>query len=419
METSIQSIKQRFGIIGNHELLNRSIEKASRVAPTDISVLITGESGVGKESYPKIIHQLSHRKHNKYIAVNCGAIPEGTIDSELFGHEKGAFTGASSSRKGYFEVADGGTIFLDEVGELPLTTQVRLLRVLENGEFIKVGSSEVKKTNVRIVAATNLDMKNAINKNKFREDLFYRLSTVEIKVPPLRSRKEDIHLLFRKFASDFGKKYKMPTVRLDDKSIKLLNNYSWRGNVRQLRNVAEQLSVLEEKREISFDLFSLYLPELNSSLPAIIENKENSNDFSNEREILYKILFDMKKDLNDLKKITDNLKKENQNTNIQRESLENLEDLYEIKNKNDGNLNKIIDLDKENIEISKSEKSDDKYHFAEEIKEEETLSIHDKELELIIKALERNNGKRKAAADELGISERTLYRKIKQHDIEL
>ncbi len=419
METSIQSIKQRFGIIGNHELLNRSIEKAYRVAPTDISVLITGESGVGKESYPKIIHQLSHRKHNKYIAVNCGAIPEGTIDSELFGHEKGAFTGASSSRKGYFEVADGGTIFLDEVGELPLTTQVRLLRVLENGEFIKVGSSEVKKTNVRIVAATNLDMKNAINKNKFREDLFYRLSTVEIKVPPLRSRKEDIHLLFRKFASDFGKKYKMPTVRLDDKSIKLLNNYSWRGNVRQLRNVAEQLSVLEEKREISFDLFSLYLPELNSSLPAIIENKENSSDFSNEREILYKILFDMKKDLNDLKKITDNLKKENQNTNIQRESLENLEDLYDIKNKNDGNLNKIIDLDKENIEISKSEKSDDKYHFAEEIKEEETLSIHDKELELIIKALERNNGKRKAAADELGISERTLYRKIKQHDIEL
>ena len=419
METSIQSIKQRFGIIGNHELLNRSIEKAYRVAPTDISVLITGESGVGKESYPKIIHQLSHRKHNKYIAVNCGAIPEGAIDSELFGHEKGAFTGASSSRKGYFEVADGGTIFLDEVGELPLTTQVRLLRVLENGEFIKVGSSEVKKTNVRIVAATNLDMKNAINKNKFREDLFYRLSTVEIKVPPLRSRKEDIHLLFRKFASDFGKKYKMPTVRLDDKSIKLLNNYSWRGNVRQLRNVAEQLSVLEEKREISFDLFSLYLPEINSSLPAIIENKENSSDFSNEREILYKILFDMKKDLNDLKKITDNLKKENQNTNIQRESLENLEDLYDIKNKNDGNLNKIIDLDKENIEISKSEKSDDKYHFAEEIKEEETLSIHDKELELIIKALERNNGKRKAAADELGISERTLYRKIKQHDIEL
>tara|TARA_B100000963_G_C22553106_1_gene637713 strand:- start:86 stop:1345 length:1260 start_codon:yes stop_codon:yes gene_type:complete len=419
MTTSIQSIKQRFGIIGNHELLNRAIEKASRVAPTDISVLVTGESGVGKESFPKIIHQLSHRKHNKYIAVNCGAIPEGTIDSELFGHEKGAFTGASSSRKGYFEVADGGTIFLDEVGELPLTTQVRLLRVLENGEFIKVGSSEVKKTNVRIVAATNLDMENAIIKNKFREDLFYRLSTVEIKVPPLRSRMGDIHLLFRKFASDFGKKYNMPTVKLDDKSIKLLNNYSWRGNVRQLRNIAEQLSVLEEKREISIDLFSSYLPDLNSSLPAVINNKEKSNEFSNEREILYKILFDMKKDLNDLKQITDNLKKENKNTNTIRKDIENLEELYEINSKKEVVKNKIIDLDKKEINTVDQEKIDDKYHFAEEIKEEETLSIHDKELELIIKALERNHGKRKPAADELGISERTLYRKIKQHDIEL
>jgi len=419
MSTSIQSIKQRFGIIGNHELLNRAIEKASRVAPTDISVLVTGESGVGKESFPKIIHQLSHRKHNKYIAVNCGAIPEGTIDSELFGHEKGAFTGASSSRKGYFEVADGGTIFLDEVGELPLTTQVRLLRVLENGEFIKVGSSEVKKTNVRIVAATNLDMENAIIKNKFREDLFYRLSTVEIKVPPLRSRMGDIHLLFRKFASDFGKKYNMPTVKLDDKSIKLLNNYSWRGNVRQLRNIAEQLSVLEEKREISIDLFSSYLPDLNSSLPAVINNKEKSNEFSNEREILYKILFDMKKDLNDLKQITDNLKKENKNTDTIRKDIENLEELYEINSKKEVVKNKIIDLDKKEINTGDQEKIDDKYHFAEEIKEEETLSIHDKELELIIKALERNHGKRKPAADELGISERTLYRKIKQHDIEL
>ena len=419
MTTSIQSIKQRFGIIGNHELLNRAIEKASRVAPTDISVLVTGESGVGKESFPKIIHQLSHRKHNKYIAVNCGAIPEGTIDSELFGHEKGAFTGASSSRKGYFEVADGGTIFLDEVGELPLTTQVRLLRVLENGEFIKVGSSDVKKTNVRIVAATNLDMENAIIKSKFREDLFYRLSTVEIKVPPLRSRMGDIHLLFRKFASDFGKKYNMPTVKLDDKSIKLLNNYSWRGNVRQLRNIAEQLSVLEEKREISIDLFSSYLPDLNSSLPAVINNKEKSNEFSNEREILYKILFDMKKDLNDLKQITDNLKKENKNTNTIRKDIENLEELYEINSKKDVVKNKIIDLDKKEINTGNQEKIDDKYHFAEEIKEEETLSIHDKELELIIKALERNHGKRKPAADELGISERTLYRKIKQHDIEL
>ena len=307
MELTTQTIKQRFTIIGNDHLLNRAIEKAVRVSPTDISVLVTGESGVGKESFPKIIHQLSHRKHNKYIAVNCGAIPEGTIDSELFGHEKGAFTGANSSRKGYFEVADGGTIFLDEVGELPLTTQVRLLRVLENGEFIKVGSSEVHKTNVRIVAATNLNMDSAIQKGKFREDLFYRLSTVEIKVPSLRDRKEDIHLLFRKFASDFAKKYNMPTIRLDENAQKLLTMYSWNGNVRQLRNVAEQLSVLEEKRNVSVSLLQSYLPELSSNLPAVINKNKDSSDFSNEREILYKILFDMKKDLNDLKKITKHL----------------------------------------------------------------------------------------------------------------
>ena len=308
MESSTINIKQRFGIIGNNPILNRSIEKAMRVSPTDISVLVTGESGVGKESYPKIIHQLSHRKHNKYIAVNCGAIPEGTIDSELFGHEKGAFTGAANSRKGYFEVADGGTIFLDEVGELPLTTQVRLLRVLENGEFIKVGSSDVQKTNVRIVAATNLNMEEAIQKGKFREDLYYRLSTVEIKIPPLRNRKEDIHLLFRKFASDFAKKYNMPTIRLDDSAQKLLNLYRWNGNIRQLRNVAEQLSVLEEKRDISISLLQTYLPDFNSTLPAVINKNSSSSDFSNEREILYKILFDMKKDLNDLKKITNHLK---------------------------------------------------------------------------------------------------------------
>ena len=298
MDITTQSIKQRFGIIGNHFLLNRSIEKALRVAPTDISVLVTGESGVGKESFPKIIHQLSHRKHNKYIAVNCGAIPEGTIDSELFGHEKGAFTGATSSRKGYFEVADGGTIFLDEVGELPLTTQVRLLRILENGEYIKVGSSDVKKTNVRIVAATNLDMEDAIKKGKFREDLFYRLSTIEIKVPPLRSRKDDIHLLFRKFASDFAKKYNMPTVRLDEDAQDLLNNHNWSGNVRQLRNIAEQLSVLEEKREIPPSILNTYLTDVKISLPALVNERKEQNDFSNEREIMYKILFDMKKDLN-------------------------------------------------------------------------------------------------------------------------
>lgn len=414
MEASTQNIKQRFGIIGNDPVLNRSIEKAMRVSPTDISVLVTGESGVGKESFPKIIHQLSHRKHNKYIAVNCGAIPEGTIDSELFGHEKGAFTGANNARKGYFEVADGGTIFLDEVGELPLTTQVRLLRVLENGEFIKVGASEVQKTNVRIVAATNLDMEKAIQIGKFREDLFYRLSTVEIKIPPLRNRKEDIHLLFRKFASDFAKKYNMPTIRLDQNAQNLLNAYRWNGNIRQLRNVAEQLSVLEEKREVSSQLLKYYLPDFNSSLPALINKSNSSNDFSNEREILYKILFDMKKDLNDLKKITDHLKPEDHNPNFKENEINAFE-----------NLQSTIDSQKSAEIIDFKEKDPtfnsniDKYHFAEEIKEEETLSIHDKELELIKKALERNNGKRKAAAIELGISERTLYRKIKQHDIEL
>jgi transcriptional regulator with PAS, ATPase and Fis domain len=415
MELTTQTIKQRFTIIGNDHFLNRAIEKAVRVSPTDISVLVTGESGVGKESFPKIIHQLSHRKHNKYIAVNCGAIPEGTIDSELFGHEKGAFTGANSSRKGYFEVADGGTIFLDEVGELPLTTQVRLLRVLENGEFIKVGSSEVHKTNVRIVAATNLNMDSAIQKGKFREDLFYRLSTVEIKVPPLRDRKEDIHLLFRKFASDFAKKYNMPTIRLDENAQKLLTIYSWNGNVRQLRNVAEQLSVLEEKRNVSVSLLKSYLPELSSNLPAVINKNKDSSDFSNEREILYKILFDMKKDLNDLKKITKHLNSEESSIDYKSEEKNTLEKLYN----NSSNSSDLIEINKKKVDFKSHELSDDKYHFAEEISEEETLSIHDKELELIIKALERNGGKRKAAAKELGISERTLYRKIKQHDIEL
>ena len=414
MESSTQNIKQRFGIIGNDPILNRSIAKAMRVSPTDISVLVTGESGVGKESFPKIIHQLSHRKHNKYIAVNCGAIPDGTIDSELFGHEKGAFTGANNARKGYFEVADGGTIFLDEVGELPLTTQVRLLRVLENGEYIKVGASEVQKTNVRIVAATNLDMDKAIQKGKFREDLYYRLSTVEIKIPPLRNRREDIHLLFRKFASDFAKKYNMPTIRLDEKAQHLLNMYRWNGNIRQLRNVAEQLSVLEEKREVSSQLLQSYLPEFNSTLPALINQNSSTDDFSNEREILYKILFDMKKDLNDLKKITSHLNKDNFKSDLKEKDYNSLESLQE--KLNEEKKTEIIEFnEKESIFNSK----EDKYHFAEEINEEETLSIHDIELELIKKALERNNGKRKAAAIELGISERTLYRKIKQHDIEL
>ena len=412
MNTEIQNIKQRFEIIGNHSGLDRAIEKAVRVSPTDITVLVTGESGVGKEVFPKIIHQLSHRKHNKFIAVNCGAIPEGTIDSELFGHEKGAFTGATSSRSGYFEVADGGTIFLDEVGELPLTTQVRLLRVLENGEFIKVGSSKVQKTNVRIVAATNLNMDDAISKGKFREDLFYRLSTVEIKIPPLRDRNTDIILLFRKFASDFAKKYNMPTVRLDDDAQRILKNYNWNGNIRQLKNITEQLSVLEKERAINGEMISSYLPDPKNNLPALISENKSENDFSSEREILYKILFDMKRDLNELKKLTSNIKKSN---STESEKIDDTHSLLprkfnEMENSNDENDSLLDD---------NFEHKNDKYSFAEEITEEETLSLQDKELELIIKALERNNGRRKAAAKELGISERTLYRKIKQYDLEL
>ena len=301
---SVQAIKQRFEIIGNDPKLNRAIEKAIQVAPTDITVLVAGESGVGKENIPRIIHSLSHRKHGKYIAVNCGAIPEGTIDSELFGHEKGAFTGATGTREGYFEVADGGTIFLDEVGELPLTTQVRLLRVLENGEFIKVGSSQVQKTDVRIVAATNVNLFDAIEKGKFREDLYYRLSTVDITLPPLRDRKDDIHLLFRKFVADFAHKYKMPPLKLDENAIQLLQKFRWSGNIRQLRNVAEQISVLETNRDISAVTLQSYLPAQGSNLPSVIKDKKSESDFSTEREILYKVLFYMKSDLNDLKKLT-------------------------------------------------------------------------------------------------------------------
>lgn len=419
---SVQTIKQRFGIIGNTPTLNRAIEKAIQVAPTDISVLVTGESGVGKESIPKIIHQLSHRKHNKYIAVNCGAIPEGTIDSELFGHEKGSFTGATQTREGYFEVADGGTIFLDEVGELPLTTQVRLLRVLENGEFLKVGASKVQKTNVRIVAATNVNMFEAIEKGKFREDLFYRLSTVDIHLPPLRERQEDIHLLFRKFASDFALKYKMPTIKLTEPAIQILLKYRWSGNIRQLRNIAEQLSVLEQNRTISAETLRSYLPTSGSNLPAVIKTSKAESDFSSEREILYKVLFDMKSDLNDLKKLTMELMK-NGNTK-------------DVEKNNEGLIQKIYGSDDDDTDYEEAVESTDalaisdqntnheeplstydKYHFAEEIEEEETLSLHDKELELIKKSLDRHNGKRKLAAAELGISERTLYRKIKQYDL--
>jgi len=409
---SVQAIKQRFGIIGNDPILNRALEKALKVAPTEISVLVTGESGVGKESIPKITHQFSHRKHAKYIAVNCGAIPEGTIDSELFGHEKGAFTGATNERKGYFEVADGGTIFLDEVGELPLTTQVRLLRVLENGEFIKVGSSKVQKTNIRIVAATNLNMFDAIKNNKFREDLYYRLSTVEIKLPALRDRKDDIHILFRKFSSDFALKYKMPSIKLDKDALELLINYSWNGNIRQLKNVAEQISVLERERNIKKETLINYLPNSqNSNLPAIIKKDQDSSDFSNEREILYKVLFDMKNDLNDLKKLTMELMKN--------------DNMSEFQKNNENLIQKIYDQDKEAenypiIDVNDNqtkEIKDNNYQYVQELDSQETLSLHDKELELIKKSLERHEGKRKLAAKELGISERTLYRKIKQFDL--
>ncbi len=425
---NVQAIKQRFELIGNDVKLNRALEKAIQVAPTDISVLVTGESGVGKEAIPKIIHSLSHRKHAKYIAVNCGAIPEGTIDSELFGHEKGAFTGATQTRRGYFEVADGGTIFLDEVGELPLTTQVRLLRVLENGEFLKVGSSQVQKTNVRIVAATNLDMFEAIKRGKFREDLYYRLSTIEINLPPLRDRRDDIHLLFRKFASDFGQKYKMPTIRLENDGIRLLLNYRWPGNIRQLRNIAEQISVLEEKRIVSAATLSTYLPNANATnLPAVVGPGKREGDFSNEREILYKVLFDMKSDLNDLKKLTLELLKNNDSQKVQEENQGLIRKIYGGKqtdvSSDDSHATEVLHLP-EPIEQSGSSipsaapaQQEDRYSFAEEIEEEETLSLQEKEIELIKKSLERNNGKRKAAAAELGISERTLYRKIKQYDL--
>lgn len=427
---SVQSIKQRFELIGNDPGFNRAIEKAIQVAPTDISVLVTGESGVGKESIPKIIHALSHRKHGKYIAVNCGAIPEGTIDSELFGHEKGAFTGATATRSGYFEVADGGTIFLDEVGELPLPTQVRLLRVLENGEFLKVGSSTTQKTNVRIVAATNVRMIDAIEKGKFREDLFYRLSTVDIHLPPLRERKGDIHLLFRKFASDFAMKYKMPTLRLDDGAISLLESYRWSGNIRQLRNIAEQVSVLEKERNINATTLRNYLPDAGKNLPAVIgANKKSDSEFANEREILYKVLFDMKNDLNDLKKLTNELMVKGDLSDVQEENKSLIKRIYGDDNNGD-DYEDVIDQAYEVTQVEPPtfnaqpapnyvdpSAASDRYDFAQEIQEEESLSLMDKEIELIKKSLERHKGKRKAAADDLGISERTLYRKIKQYDL--
>ena len=414
MESTL-AVKQRFGIIGDNPILNRAIEKSIQVANSDISVLVTGESGVGKENIPKIIHQYSHRKHSKYIAVNCGAIPDGTIDSELFGHEKGAFTGATANRSGYFEVADGGTIFLDEVGELPLSTQVRLLRVLESGEFIKVGSSKVEKTNVRIVAATNVNMEDAIKKGKFREDLFYRLSTIIINIPPLRNRKEDIPILFRKFASDFAQKYNMPTLRLDEAAQQVLCQQDWKGNIRQLRNIAEQMSILEKERNLNTETLNNYLPNKISKLPATINDiKEDSSSFSSEREILYKVLFDMKNDLNDLKKLTLELMQGDSSNDVKEKNQGLIDKIYgEHEISQDS---KSVDL-RPDVNIDSTPNIKNSFEYAETIEEEETLSLHDKEVEMIKQALIRTNGRRKNAAKELGISERTLYRKIKQHNL--
>ncbi len=420
---NLLQIKQRFGIIGNTPLLNRALEVAMQVAPTDISVLVTGESGTGKEIIPQVIHQLSPRKHGEYIAVNCGAIPEGTIDSELFGHEKGSFTGAAGSRQGYFEVANGGTIFLDEVAELPMQTQVRLLRVLETGEFIRVGSSKVIKTNVRVVAATNENMAQAIATGKFREDLYYRLSTVPIQLPPLRQRKDDIHLLFRKFASDFAHKYKMPAIKLDDFAVQTLLQFRWSGNIRQLRNVAEQISVLETNREITSATLQSYLPDESTNLPSIIKDKKNKSDFRDEREILYKVLFDMKSDLHDLKKLTLELLK-NGATKVQETNQNLIQKIYG--NKDSDNEIEFEEQEElallpvtKKIEIAEFKDHDENYFLAETVEdvEEEVLRLEQKEIEMIKKSLEKNKGKRKAAADELGISERTLYRKIKQFDL--
>jgi len=415
---SVQNIKLRFGIIGNDIHLNRALEKALQVAATEISVLVVGESGVGKEFIPKIIHQNSTRKHQNYIAVNCGAIPEGTIDSELFGHEKGAFTGADKSRKGYFEMADGGSIFLDEIGELPLSSQVRLLRVLENGEFIKVGSSTVQKTNVRIIAATNVNMFSAVENGKFREDLYYRLNTVQIDMPALRNRKEDIHLLFRKFSSDFADKYRMPPIQLLPDAVHYLKNYVWPGNIRQLKNFAEQLTVLETKRELNLEKIQEYLP-LNSSL-IVSKDKDKSSssaDFSTEREILYKILFDMRKDLNDLKSLTLELINHPKNNDLSNVNPDLVQKVFHSKKEEN---HPLLLMNENSNNYTKFETEEN--HFEEMDFEElnpnlnESLSIMDKEIELIQKALEKYQGKRKLAAKELGISERTLYRKIKQFE---
>ena len=407
----VQKIKQRYGIIGSSSILDRAIDIAVQVAPTDLSVLISGESGAGKEVFPQIIHQYSSRKHGTYIPVNCGAIPEGTIDSELFGHERGSFTGAVDSRKGYFEVANGGTIFLDEVAELPLSTQVRLLRVLETGEFLKVGSSKVIKTNVRVIAATNIDILIAIQQGKFREDLYYRLNTVPIEIPPLRMRKEDIQLLFRKFASDFAERNRMPAVTLTEDAQEILQNYRWPGNIRQLKNITEQISVIEENREISGDILRKYLPDYyESKLPAVYDTVDQKT-FASEREILYNILFDMKNDVNDLKKLVyEIIQKGEADVELQQNNARIINKLYK-------SVEPVGQEEKADNKLDIERMPDDNIQDTEEIIEE-SLSLEDKEKELIIKALNKHNGKRRYAAEELGISERTLYRKIKEYGIQ-
>lgn len=428
MSNELQNIKNRFGIIGNFPALNRALEKSIQVAPTDISVLVIGESGVGKEFIPKIIHSESRRKHQPYIVVNCGAIPEGTIDSELFGHEKGAFTGATATRKGYFEVADGGTIFLDEVGELPLQTQVRLLRVLESGEFMKVGSSQVQKTNVRIVAATNVNMMKAIHDGRFREDLYYRLNTVQIDMPPLRERKGDIHLLFRKFAIDFAEKYRMPELELEPSAVHYIESYSFPGNVRQLRNLVEQMTVVERNRNITAEKLAEYIP-METHLPMVVNNQSapKQNDFGSEREIMYKILFDMRNDINDLKSLTSELIKNRGTADLSNHEKNLINRIYTPENQQQVNSGSLLYFENNNDTPSVQTPTiisspEDSYEDIEDIEVEEnrpeSLSLQNNEKDLIIKALEKHKGRRNRAADELGISQRTLYRKIKQYNLE-
>ncbi|MDL2262393.1 sigma-54 dependent transcriptional regulator [Bacteroidales bacterium OttesenSCG-928-I21] len=410
----LQNIKQRFGIIGNTEGLNRALDVAVQVAATDLSVLITGESGVGKEKIPQIIHSQSLRKHSSYIAVNCGAIPEGTIDSELFGHIKGAFTSAHSDRKGYFEEANNGTIFLDEVGELPLSTQVRLLRILESGEFIKVGSSKIEKTNVRLIAATNQNLALRVSEGKFREDLYYRLNTVPIFLPPLRNRKNDISLLFRKFSTDFADKYRIPAIKLTGEAVEILESYRWPGNIRQLKNITEQISILEEQRLITGDILKKYLDDINTSKLPVLVKKTASEDFSSEREILYKVLFDMKKDINDLKSLINEIIKQEPNIKLNDYETQIIKDTTHQQDVLQDFSTSIAPIKVEMpVEPQKKYNAEDTNEIIDEV-----LSISEQEKELIVRALEKNNYKRKAAAHDLGISERTLYRKIKEYKIE-